>query len=212
MGDELRSRERTLAWAVALSAWAPLATAAAWVLGRSTTQAAEAVRRSVELVALVVAWWVVRRARRCPDEPAAARARAERVAVVCVTAALAVSAVAIGAWAIVRVAAPAGTGDVRLGLAIAALGLLVNLAFWRRYAAFERARPHPVIGAQRRLYGAKAWVDAAVVVALATVAVAPGSRGAHLVDVGGSLAVAAYLAVTALRRSPIAPHEAGARG
>jgi hypothetical protein len=52
--DGLAGRERTLLVALLLSLWGPLATGLAVLLSQSTTQVADFVRRSVELVALAI--------------------------------------------------------------------------------------------------------------------------------------------------------------
>ena len=91
------------------------------------------------------------------------------------------------------------SGDVRLGLAIATLGLATNGWFWRRYGTLTRERPDALIDAQRRLYRAKVAVDACVIAALATVLWAPGHPATRWVDLGGSIAVALYLGWSAQR-------------
>jgi len=56
-------RERTLRLALALSAWGPLATGVAVLLSHSSTQLADFLRRSAELLAIALAWGVARRLR-----------------------------------------------------------------------------------------------------------------------------------------------------
>lgn len=192
-------RERTSLVALLLSMWGPLTTFIAVVLSQSTTQLADFVRRSVELVALATSWIVFRRLRRSPTMTPEAVARLERWATFVVATALTVS----GAVMLLLVASRWGTfepgGDLRLGVTIAALGLAFNAVFWRRYAGLARERPGPLIDAQRRLYRAKAAVDAAVLAALSTLMLAPGTQTARWVDLGGSLLVALYLLLSALR-------------
>lgn len=53
--------------------------------------------------------------------------------------------------------------------------------------------------AQRRLYGAKVVVDASVIAALATVWIAPRHPVSRPVDLAGSVVVALYLLLTAVR-------------
>ena len=194
--DPDRRRERTLAWAFALSAWAPLATAVAVLLSRSTTQLADFLRRSVELVAMGIAWRAARRSRRRPDATPADMAAWARGAERAVAWALAASAVLVLTGAAVGWRRVPG-GDVRLGLVVALLGRAVNAAFWARYAALYRARPDAIVDGQRRLYRAKVAVDAAVVVALASVLLAPAWPGTHWMDRAGAIAVAGYLAASA---------------
>ena len=197
--DDLRARERTLLVALLLSLWAPFATGLAVVMSHSTTQVADFVRRSAELLAVAVSWAIVRRLRRRGDLDEAQRAGLERAAARAVAAALAVSAAVMLLLAAGRLQAFEPGGDVRLGLAIAVLGLAVNGAFWRRFARHARAWPGALIDAQRRLYRAKVAVDACVIAALATVLWAPGHPVTRWVDLGGSIAVALYLAWSAWR-------------
>ena len=185
-------RERTLLAALLLSAWAPFVTAWAVVLSQSTTQVADFVRRTVELVAVAVAWAVFRRLRR-HEPPAVAAARLERIAAWAVAAALATSGGVMLLLALQRHADFAPGGDVRLGLLVALLGLATNGWFWRRYAGFARERPGRLMQGQCRLYRAKVAVDTCVIVALASVALAPGRPATRWVDLAGSLAVALYL-------------------
>ncbi|MDF1521850.1 MAG: cation transporter [Trueperaceae bacterium] len=197
--DPGRQRERTLAIALLLSLAAPFATGYAALISRSATQLADFVRRSVEFVALTTSWAVVRQRRRRPDLSAGQVRRLERRAAQAVAAALAVSGLVTLVVAGGRARTFAPGGDVRLGLLIAGLGLVTNAAFWRRYARLQRLGPNAVIEAQRRLYAAKVAADGVVVVALATVWLAPDHPAARPVDLVGSLAVALYLLVTAVQ-------------
>jgi len=55
------SREKTLLTALLLSIPGPLVVGLAAVSSHSTTQLADFIRRSVELVALLLSWWVFRK-------------------------------------------------------------------------------------------------------------------------------------------------------
>ncbi len=191
-------RERTLLVALLLSAWAPFVTGWAVVLSQSTTQVADFVRRTVELGAVTVAWAVFRRLRRREPAPAEA-ARLERIAAWAVGGALAISGAVTLLLALRRGAGFAPGGDVRLGLLVAVLGLATNGWFWRRYAVFARERPGRLMEGQRTLYRAKVVVDACVIAALASVALAPGRPVTRWVDLAGSVAVALYLLWSAAR-------------
>lgn len=199
--DERRARLRTLRAALALSAWGPPVLAIAVATSRSTTQLADFVRRTVELVAIAASYAALVRGGRggtAADE----RARWERAARWAVVAALAGSAVPLAALALVRSGAGFRPGGgVAIGLTVALLGLVVNGWFWRRYARFERERPLSVIAGQRALYRAKSVVDGGVVLALATVAVAPGTPAARWADLVGSWLVTAYLAWSAAKEA-----------
>lgn len=211
--DPAAQRDRTLLVAVLLSAWAPFVTGWAVLVSRSSTQVADFVRRSVEFVAVAVAWAIYRRLRRRDPAPAVA-ARLERVAAWTAAAALALSGAATLLLALRRPADFAPGGDVRPGLGVAVLGLVTNAWFWRRYARFARETPGRLLDAQRLLYRAKVAVDACVIAALASVALAPGRPATRWIDLAGSIAVAAYLLWSAGRsalggRPPLAAAPAG---
>lgn len=197
--DHWRPRERTLRLALLLSVWAPAATLAAVLMSHSSTQIADFVRRSVELIAIAAAWRVARALTAEPAPSAAQRRALERGAALSVAVALAVSGVVTLGLTLARGSGFEPGGDVRIGLAVAVLGAIVNGAFWMRYARFERAAPDTVITAQRRLYRAKTWVDVAVVAALAMVLSVPGHPLTPSVDRAGSLVVGAYLLWSALK-------------
>jgi divalent metal cation (Fe/Co/Zn/Cd) transporter len=193
-----RGRGRTLAWSLALSAWGPPVTAVAVVLSRSTTQLADFVRRSTELAAIAVAF-VAHRRTAAAGVPEATRLRWHARARGTTRAALVASGVAILVVAALRADAFRPTGPLWIGLGVATLGLVVNAAFWRRYARLERAAPDAIVTSQRVLFRAKCLVDAGVVASLATSLATPGTPLARAADLAGSLVVAAYLLWSAAR-------------
>lgn len=197
--EQAASRERTLLAALLLSAWAPLATGIAVITSRSTTQLADFVRRTVELAALFVSWWVFRHGERRPELAPEPRARMELAAGLSVAAALGFSGIVMLAVGLSRIRTFVPGGNVYPGLAIALLGLLTNVWFWRRYTKLGRERYNAVIDAQRGLYGAKAAADLCVLTALTAVAAAPGHPATRYVDVLGSVALAAYLVWSGIR-------------
>lgn len=172
--------------------WAPLTAGIAVLMSQSTTQVADFLRRSVELVALFVSWRVFRRVHG-RGLSAVRRRELERVANLFVAAALLASGGVMLGLAALRVRTFEPGGNVTLGLAIAVLGLLTNGWFARRYARLDRQRHSVILAAQRDLYRAKAIVDVAVIGALATVALNPSHPVTRYVDVIGSVLVAAYL-------------------
>lgn len=193
-----RQRGRTLAWSLALSAWGPPVTAIAAVLSRSSTQLADCVRRSTELVAIAVAFAAHRRS---VDVTAteAERARWQARTRTATRAALAVSGFAVLAVAVLRGGTVETAGPLWIGLSVAMLGLAVNAGFWRRYARLQSRACDPIVTSQRVLFRAKCLVDAGVVTSLTTSLLTPGTPVARAADLGGAVAVAAYLIWSAFR-------------
>lgn len=188
-----KSRERTLGAALLLSAPGPLVTAIAAVTSQSATQLADCIRRTAELAATFMSWWVYRKILKNPGINAADTHRLQRRADRTVAIAMLLSGFALLFVGIFRLFAHRESGNVVLGLIIAALGLVVNFFFWLRYRRMNREVYDPVIAAQQRLYRAKAVVDFCVVTALLAVAVAPGHPVSRYLDAIGTMAVAVYL-------------------
>ncbi len=192
--EELASREKTLLAALLLSMWAPLATGIAVLLSRSTTQVADFIRRSVELIALFISWRVFRYLHRGKEPDSLQKDRLEHLVSFSTAVAMGVSGVVIIAVAFTRFPTFVPGGNVYPGLAIALLGLITNSWFWRRYASLNRKIYDRVIDTQRCLYRAKAVVDLCVIIALSAVAIAPLNPATRFIDLLGSVAVSIYLA------------------
>ena len=182
---------RTLLTSVLLSAPGPIVIGLGLLVGRSSTQIADFLRRAAELAAIVCAYVIYRATTAdgtCDEER---RSRLERGANRFIGAMMCVAGVAMGTVAIALPAAD--KGNVIPGLVIAVMGLVVNAAFAVRYTALDHAEPNSIIAAQARLYRAKALVDGCVSTALLAVLLAPGTDLAALLDLAGSLFVSAYM-------------------
>jgi divalent metal cation (Fe/Co/Zn/Cd) transporter len=194
--EQAASREKTLLVAFLLSVWAPLATGLAVLMSHSTTQVADFIRRTVELVALFVSWQVFRYlegGHKPRLVESVAKARIEKIASLSVAAALGCSGLVMLAISLSRLSSFQPGGNVILGLTIAVLGLITNAWFWQRYRRMTHEYFNPVIATQVSLYRAKAFVDLTVILALASVAISPAHPLTRYIDLLGSLAVAFYL-------------------
>jgi divalent metal cation (Fe/Co/Zn/Cd) transporter len=200
--EQSASREKTLRAAVLLSSFAPLTTGIAVILSTSTTQIADFIRRTVELLALLVSWLVYRYLQRREGLiEEAERKRVERIAQLSVSTALGISGVVMLFLAASRISDFQPGGNVSLGLTIASLGLLTNGWFWRRYARMTREHYNTVIASQVGLYRAKSMVDLCVIAALGAVAINPLHPATRWIDLLGSAAVALYLLWNSWRTS-----------
>jgi divalent metal cation (Fe/Co/Zn/Cd) transporter len=191
--EQAASREKTLRIALLLSLWGPLATGIAMMMSQSTTQMADFVRRSVELIALFMSWFVFYSLLKAKEPVLARRLALEKIAGITVSIAMGCSGVIMLALALSRISDHQPGGNVYLGLAIAVAGLLVNTWFWRRYWTLNNEQHTSIIGAQCHLYRAKAIVDLCVITALVAVAIAPAHVMTLYIDLLGSVAVAIYL-------------------
>lgn len=186
-----KSGSRTLLLSVLMSSPGPLVVGLGLLAGRSSTQIADFVRRSAELLAITMSFVVYRITTKEDTCDEAKRARLEKRSNAFVGAMM-----CLGGSFMVLLAFLSDTtdkGNVIPGLAIAVLGVIANTAFWIKYTRLNRAQPNAILQVQSRLYRAKALVDGCVTIALLSVVIAPASPVSYWLDFAGSLIVAVYL-------------------
>ncbi|MBQ7000371.1 MAG: cation transporter [Oscillospiraceae bacterium] len=189
--ETARSGSRTLLMSVLMSAPGPLVVGLGLLAGRSSTQIADFVRRSAELLAIIssfAVYQITTKEDSCNEER---RARLERRANAFVGAMM-----CLGGSFMVLLAflSEAGEkGNVLPGLSIAVLGVIANTAFWVKYTRLNKKEPNAILRVQSRLYRAKSLVDGCVTIALLSVLLLPESPVSYWLDFLGSLIVALYL-------------------
>ncbi len=192
-GMKIKTGEKTLLASVLMSAPGPLVVGTALFFGRSSTQLADFVRRSAELIAIIVSYLIYRKMVRDKLMTPLKMRNLERTADLSVGMTMCLSGPVILLSALY--ASDSGDGNVIPGLVIALLGVLTNTWFWLRYRLLNRRIPNGIFAVQSSLYRAKSLVDLCVSLALATVAAVPGTALAGIVDLTGSVVVAAYLII-----------------
>ena len=186
-----KSGAKTLLWSVIMSSPGPLVVGLGLLAGSSSTQIADFVRRSAELLAIIVSFAVYSFLAKNETGSNADKRKLESRSniFVGVMMCLAGTIMAILAFAMNQ----DDKGNVIPGLAIAVLGVIANSIFWRKYTRLNRSQPDAILAVQARLYRAKTLVDISVTIALFSVLIAPQSMISHWFDLIGSLIVAAYL-------------------
>ncbi len=182
---------KTLLLSALMSAPGPLVVGLGLMAGRSATQLADFVRRSAELLAILVAYITYQLTTDRGMADLSRKERLERISNLFVGAMM-----CLGGGIMLVLAFLSGgqeTGNVLPGLSIALMGVIANTLFWRKYARLNRAEPNPILAVQVRLYRAKSLVDGCVTAALLAVAIAPASPLAATLDRTGSAVVALYL-------------------
>jgi len=197
--EQAASRKKVLLTALLLSTPGAVVTGIAALSSHSTTQFADFIRRSMELVAMFISWWVFSQLQRDQKLGEVDHTRLERAAGLGVAIAMGGSGVVMLVITLSRLSAFEPGGNVMMGLIIAVLGALMNGWFWWRYTVLSREQYSAVIAAQQKLYRAKALVDLCVVTALAAVVIAPFHPVTPYVDLVGSIFVAGYLLWNGLR-------------
>lgn len=176
---------------VVMSAPGPHVVGAGLLMGKSTTQLADFLRRSAELLALVVAFIVYNMTSKDGQNDPERKVRLERNSNLFVGAMMCLSGTVMLFIALLSTSAE--KGNVIPGLSIAILGVVANTLFWRKYTKLNRQEPNAILEVQSRLYRAKALVDICVTTALGSVALFPTAKVSYYLDKVGSVIVAVYL-------------------
>lgn len=192
-----KSGTRTLLMSVIMSSPGPLVVGLGLLSGRSSTQIADFVRRSAELLAIIMSFVIYKLTTKgdvCDEDK---KRRLEKGSNIFVGAMM-----CIGGTLMILLTLTSDNedkGNVIPGLAIALLGVVANSIFWRKYTLLNKAEPNAILMVQSRLYRAKTLVDSCVTIALLSVLIAPESQVSYWLDFIGSLIVAIYLIWCGLR-------------
>ena len=186
-----KSGTKTLLMSVIMSAPGPLVVGLGLMAGRSSTQIADFVRRSSELLAIIMSFVVYQITTKDGVTDELRKAKLERFSNIFVGLMMCIG----GSFMILLAFLSDGgdKGNVIPGLTIAILGVIANTLFWRKYTKLNKAEPNAILAVQARLYRAKSLVDCCVTVALLSVAIAPDSAFSMWLDFLGSVIVAVYL-------------------
>ncbi len=187
---------KTLLLSVIMSAPGPLVLGIGQILGKSSTQLADLVRRSIELLALIVSYLAYRVTvkRQLGEEQTV---RLERKANLFVGGTMLLAGLIM--LGLTLFTDKKETGNVMFGLIIALLGAAANTMFWFRYRRLAKAEHSAILDVQARLYRAKSLVDLCVTAALFSVWIAPASRVSQALDRVGSAVVSVYLAYSGVK-------------
>ena len=186
-----KSGNRTLLWSVIMSSPGPLVVGLGLMAGRSSTQIADFVRRSSELLAIIMAFVTYKITTKDGQEDVVKKRKIERFSNLFVGAMMCLGGSIMLVLAFVS--ENKDKGNVIPGLTIAILGVIANTIFWRKYTKLNKQDPNPIIAVQARLYRAKSLVDSCVTIALLSVAIAPRAVFSYYLDMIGSVIVAVYL-------------------
>ena len=186
-----RSGSKTLLMSVLMSAPGPLVVGLGLLAGRSSTQIADFVRRSAELLAIIMSFLIYKITTQDGACNESRKVLLERCSNAFVGAMM-----CLGGGFMIALALMSDTtdkGNVIPGLAIAIMGVIANTLFWRKYTLLHKKESNAILAVQARLYRAKSLVDGCVTIALLSVAIAPASPVSAWLDFIGSIIVAVYL-------------------
>ena len=186
-----KSGARTLLWSVLMSSPGPLVVGLGLLTGRSSTQIADFVRRSAELLAIIMSFIVYSLIAKDEGSDRIDKRKMEKCSNIFVGAMMCLAGLIMAVLAFTM--NQDDKGNVIPGLAIAILGVIANSIFWSKYTRLNQVNPDAILAVQARLYRAKTLVDISVTIALLSVLIAPQSMVSYWLDLVGSLIVATYL-------------------
>ena len=189
--QEKKSGAKTLLWSVIMSSPGPLVVGLGLLAGSSSTQIADFVRRSAELLAIIMSFVVYSLLAKGGISSSVDKQKLESRSNMFVGAMMCLAGTIMAVLAFTM--NQDDKGNVVPGLAIAVLGVIANSIFWNKYTQLNQANPDVILAVQARLYRAKTLVDTSVTIALLSVLIAPQSMVSHWLDRIGSLIVAIYL-------------------
>ena len=189
--NDKKSGTKTLLWSIIMSSPGPLVVGLGLLAGRSSTQIADFVRRSAELLAIIMSFIVYTTVTKQGVTDEIKKRKMERGSNVFVGSMMCLAGVIMAVLAFTM--NNEDKGNVIPGLAIAVLGVIANSIFWIKYTRINQTEPNAIMAVQARLYRAKTLVDSSVTMALLSVLIAPQSSVSYWLDFIGSMIVAVYL-------------------
>lgn len=189
--SEKKSGAKTLLWSIIMSSPGPLVVGLGLIAGKSSTQIADFVRRSAELLAIVMSFVVYTLIAKDSIRSDIEKRKLESRSNIFVGSMMCLAGTIMAV--LVFVVSNNDKGNVVPGLVIAILGVIANSIFWGKYTHLNQKEPNAILAVQARLYRAKTLVDTSVTVALLSVLIAPKSIVSYWLDLIGSIIVALYL-------------------
>jgi len=189
-----KSGKRTLLWSVIMSSPGPLVVGLGLIIGQSSTQIADFVRRSIELLAIIFSFIVYCLTTKDDYTDEEKKKRLEKGTNIFVSVAMIISGVIMIFLAILL--SSEEKGNVIPGLAIAVLGVIANSIFWFRYKKLGEEENNAILKVQSKLYRAKTFVDCSVTVALLVVLLSSNATVSYYFDIIGTCIVSLYLIYT----------------
>lgn len=186
-----KSGSKTMLMSILMSAPGPVIIGLGLLVGKSSTQIADFVRRSAELLGIIMAFVVYKITTRDGITDTAQKERLERLSNIFVGAMMCIGGLLM-LW-VTFTSSSTEKGNVVPGLVIALLGVVANTLFWIKYSKLNKAEPNAIIAVQARLYRAKSLVDCCVSIALLSVVLFPTAKISFYLDFLGSAIVASYL-------------------
>lgn len=190
------SGKKTLLWSVIMSSPGPLVVGLGLLIGQSSTQLADFIRRSIELLAIILSFVVFCITINNGSTDIKKKEKLERISNIFVSCAMIASGIIMTVLAITYTNTE--KGNVLPGLLIAILGVVANSIFWFRYKNLGKKTNNSILKTQSQLYRAKTFVDISVTIALLIVLISSNPSVSYYFDLIGTICVSLYLVYTGI--------------
>ena len=189
-----KTKKNTLLWSVIISTPGPLAVGIGLITGRSSTQMADFIRRSAELLALFVAFFVYKATNKTGDYDRHKKHKLEKESNIFSGSMMCLGGLIMLILAILNDGAERGQGfELFPGICVSTFGAITNIIFWIKYKNLSKSEPNAIFNTQVRLYSSKTMVDSGVALTLLLLLAFPGAFFTHIIDFVGSILVACYV-------------------
>ena len=189
-----KSGKKTMLFSILLSLPGPLVVGLGLMVGKSSTQIADFVRRSAELLAIILAYITYSFTTKDGITNLSKKEQLEKASNIFVGITMILSGIIMMLLAIFY--PTFDKGNVIPGLVIAILGFIANSIFWAKYNKLGSQTNNNILIVQSKLYRAKTFVDASVMIALLVVLIIPHSKISYYFDLVGTIIVSIYLIIT----------------
>lgn len=191
------SGKKTMLLSVILSSPGVIVVGIGLLIGKSSTQTADFIRRSIELLAIIISFviYCITTSGETTDEEK--RRSLERTANIFVSVSMMICGVIMLCLAIFSESDE--SGNVIPGLVIAILGVITNGFFSFRYSRLGKNDNNAILLTQSKLYLTKTFVDLSVTVALSAVLISHSPEISYAFDLGGTVCVSLYLVFSGIK-------------
>ena len=192
-----KSGLKTLIMSVIMSSPGPIVVGIGLVIGQSSTQIADFIRRSIELLAIIFSLIIYCMTTKDNYTDELKKQKLEKGTNIFVSITMIISGIIMIILALLS--SQKERGNVIPGLVIAILGVIANCIFWLKYQKLGEQDNNSILKIQSKLYRAKTFVDCSVTIALLVVLFSSNNLVAYYFDVVGTFVVSLYLIYTGVK-------------
>lgn len=192
-----RSGRKTLIMSIIMSSPGPLVVGLSLINGNSTTQLADFLRRTIEFLAIVLAFIVFCLTSNEETIDIERKARLEKYSNIFVSISMVISGIIMLVLGVFN--QNQDKGNLIPSMIIALLGLSSNGIFWFKYRKMAKMTGDELFKTQTSLYGGKIFVDLSVFTSLTVVLFSKNYTLSYYFDLVGTMCVAIYLIYSGIK-------------